>query len=81
METMKVSFELTSPVTGKIVEVNEGLKDSPELVNSDPYSAGWLLEIRATNLEGDRKRLLTAEEYFELMKEKVDEESSRMGKE
>ena len=81
IETMKVAFELTSPVTGEIVEKNKELDEHPELVNSDPYEAGWMLKIKTSNLDGDLKNLLSAEQYFELMKKKVDEESSRIGKE
>jgi glycine cleavage system H protein len=81
IETMKVSFELTSPVTGKIIEKNDDLDESPELVNNDPYGAGWLLKIKTTNMEEDLKNLKSDEQYFEVMKKKVDEESEKIGKE
>jgi glycine cleavage system H protein len=81
IETMKVSFELTSPVTGKIIEKNNDLDESPELVNNEPYGAGWLLKIKTTNMEEDLKNLKSDEQYFEVMKKKVDEESEKIGKE
>ncbi len=46
IETMKVSFELTSPVSGEIIELNKQLDNSPELVNLEPYGEGWLLKIK-----------------------------------
>lgn len=81
IETMKVAFELTSPITGEIVEKNKELDEHPELVNSDPYGVGWMLKIKTSNLDEDLKKLMSAEKYFELMKKKIDEESERIGKE
>ncbi len=41
--------DLYMPVSGEIVEVNEALNDDPSQVNSDPYGAGWMIRIRATD--------------------------------
>ncbi len=38
--------DLYSPVSGEVVEVNEGLEDDPSLVNSDPYGEGWMIKVR-----------------------------------
>ncbi|GAC1657790.1 MAG: glycine cleavage system protein GcvH [Candidatus Dormibacteraceae bacterium] len=46
IESVKAASDLYSPAAGEIVEVNERLAQNPELVNSDPYGAGWLLRIR-----------------------------------
>lgn len=62
VESVKAASDLYSPVAGEIVEINELLQETPELVNSDPYGDGWLLKIKmadATDLES----LLTADEY------------------
>ena len=68
IESVKAVSELFSPVSGEVVEVNEALTDKPELVNTDPYGAGWLLRIRLTG-ETEPTGLLTAEEYTALTKE------------
>jgi len=63
-----VTFDLTSPVSGTMREANPALADSPELVNQDPYGAGWLALIELSNWEADRAILLTAEQYLEVMR-------------
>jgi glycine cleavage system H protein len=45
LESTKAVSDLNSPVTGKIVAVNEALSDSPELVNASPYEDGWIIEV------------------------------------
>jgi glycine cleavage system H protein len=62
IESVKSVSELYAPVSGEILEVNSGLSDSPETVNSDPHGEGWMLKISisdASQLEG----LMSAEEY------------------
>jgi glycine cleavage system H protein len=49
VESVKAVFEIFSPVSGEVVEVNGGLKDAPEKVNSDPHGAGWLIKVRLKN--------------------------------
>src|SRR5512143_493655 len=44
VESVKAASDLFSPVTGEIVEINKALADKPELVNSDPYGAGWMIK-------------------------------------
>jgi glycine cleavage system H protein len=50
IESVKAASDLYSPVAGAVAEVNEGLNASPELVNSDPFGAGWLIRV---HLNGD----------------------------
>lgn len=64
--------DLYSPVTGKIVEVNEVLADSPEVINEDPYEEGWLVKIEADD-PGELDELMDADEY-ELYLSELDEE-------
>lgn len=59
IESTKSVSELYSPVTGTVVEVNQGVVDDPSLVNADPYGAGWLLRVDVT----ETGPLLSAEEY------------------
>jgi glycine cleavage system H protein len=60
VESTKSVSEIFSPVTGTIVAINESLTNTPELVNSDPYGAGWLAEI---SVSGEPATLLSASEY------------------
>lgn len=62
VESVKTASDLYAPVTGTVVEVNDALEHSPELVNQDPYGKGWMITIeleRAQELDG----LLDAEAY------------------
>jgi glycine cleavage system H protein len=60
IESVKAVSELFSPVTGEVVERNEGLGDDPQWVNDDPYGDGWMIKVR---LSGESVRLLSAAEY------------------
>lgn len=62
IESTKSVGELYAPITGEIVEVNEGVVGSPELVNTDPYGDGWLIKVRFSELP----ELLDAAAYDEL---------------
>ncbi len=46
VESVKAANEIFAPVSGEVVEVNAKLKDAPEVINSDPHGAGWLLKVR-----------------------------------
>jgi glycine cleavage system H protein len=74
IETIKATFGITSPVSGTIVDINEELDAGSYLINEDPYGKGWIYKVEVTDIEGDKKNLLTTEEYFELMKGKIAEE-------
>lgn len=52
------SFNILSPVNGKVVEVNKNVIDDPELLNKDPYQKGWLLKVKPSKLKTDEKNLL-----------------------
>lgn len=49
IEAVKTVSDLNMPVAGEVIEVNEGINNTPELVNSDPYGEGWLIKIRISN--------------------------------
>ncbi|GAA1948364.1 glycine cleavage system protein GcvH [Agromyces allii] len=59
IESTKSVGELFAPVNGEVVEANQAVVDSPELVNSDPFGEGWLLKITAPELP----KLLSHDEY------------------
>jgi glycine cleavage system H protein len=66
VESTKSVSELYAPVDGEVVEVNGATTDTPELINSDPYTEGWLLKVRLT---GDVPALLDAQAYAVLTQE------------
>ncbi|HEX17017.1 MAG: glycine cleavage system protein GcvH [Thermoplasmata archaeon] len=66
IESVKSVEEIYSPLTGKIVAVNEDLADSPEKINKSPYDEGWLFEIEIQN-EGEIDELLTPEDYKKII--------------
>ncbi len=63
VESSKAVGDIFSPVSGKVVDVNKKLEDSPELINSACYEGGWLLKIKATSLADDKKNLMDAAAY------------------
>ena len=60
VESTKSVSEIFAPVTGVVSAINESLSNAPELINSDPYGAGWLIKIEIT---APPTELLTATEY------------------
>jgi len=77
LETIKAVLSIESPFSGAVTEVNTVLNDKPELINEEPYGGGWLVTIAPSNLEEDKRQLITAEKYFELMKKKIEDESRK----
>jgi glycine cleavage system H protein len=68
VESVKTVSELYAPVSGKIIEVNEDLNDSPEFVNESPYEKAWMIVIEPTDIS-EVEKLLTPEQYDEMIKE------------
>ena len=64
VESVKTASDIYSPVSGEIVAVNDSLDDSPELVNSGPYEAGWIYKIKLSN-DAEIDELLSAEDYLD----------------
>jgi glycine cleavage system H protein len=77
IETIKVNVTVISPVSGTIKEVNEGLKDNPQWVNSEPYGEGWLFKMAPSDWETDKKELMEARVYFSRMEEKIRKETAK----
>jgi glycine cleavage system H protein len=65
IESVKSVSDLYAPISGTVAKVNAALKDSPELVNSDPYGQGWMIEIEPSE-KSELDELLTAEAYAAL---------------
>ena len=70
IESTKSTSSVISPVSGKVIEVNEELSESPEIINEDPYGKGWIAVIELEN-PSETDDLLDASEYGKL----VDEDS------
>ena len=68
VEAVKTVSDLFLPVSGEILEFNESLEDSPEEVNSNPYSSGWMIKMKVSNID-DFSTLLSSEQYQELIRE------------
>ncbi len=74
VESAKAVFEIVSPVTGIITAVNSAAVENPGLVNSDPYGAGWLVEVELENWEEDKELLLDGAAYSVTVKRKAAEQ-------
>jgi glycine cleavage system H protein len=68
IESVKTVSEINAPVSGEIMEVNEDLEHSPELVNQDPYKKGWIAIIEYSE-KNELKGLMSASEYAALIGE------------
>jgi glycine cleavage system H protein len=67
VESVKTVSDIYAPMTGKVVAVNKDLESQPELVNSDPYGQGWMIEIEFSN-SSPEPSLLSADQYREQCK-------------
>lgn len=77
IETIKVNIVFSSPVSGKVLEVNPTMADSPEAINQDPYGEGWLAVIEAEDWDADRAHLLDPQTYFARMKTEAENETKK----
>ncbi len=78
IETIKVDIAYSSPVSGKIVEVNPAMEEAPEAINQDPYNQGWLALLEPSAWEDERSQLLDAQTYFKRMKVEAEEETKKL---
>jgi glycine cleavage system H protein len=62
VESVKTVADLFSPVTGRVVETNVSLKDSPQFINEDPYGKGWIVKMEMKD-KGELKGLLSSKAY------------------
>jgi len=68
IEAVKAVSDLYAPLTGEVVEVNEALADSPDMVNKDPYGEGWMIRIEMAD-PSELEKLLSAEDYKQVIGE------------
>ena len=67
VESVKAASDLYAPISGEIIEVNNELTNSPQLINSDPENSGWYMKIKLNDVE-ELKKLMNYDEYKETIK-------------
>ena len=68
VESVKAASDVYSPAAGEVIETNEALADSPELINEDPYGEGWILKLRMSDAS-EWDNLLDADAYAKMLAE------------
>ena len=71
VESVKAVSDVIAPMSGEVTAVNEAASETPELVNEDPYDAGWLVKVKLSN-PGEADSLLSAEDYQALLSSEKD---------
>ena len=66
VDSVKTASDLYSPLSGEVIDINEALKASPELVNTEPYGAGWMLKVKPSDLK-ELDALLDAAGYEQFL--------------
>ena len=67
VEAVKTVADLFAPVSGKIIEINSDLEESPDLINSDPYESGWIIKTAVDNLD-EYNNLMSNLDYEDFIK-------------
>jgi glycine cleavage system H protein len=62
VDSVKASSDIYAPISGEIIEVNEGLIEKPEIINQSPYDLGWIAKIKPSKME-EFESLMTKEKY------------------
>lgn len=70
VESVKSVSDIYTPLTGKVVEINEALGENPGLINEDPYSEGWIVKVEASQLS-EVEGLLSAQAYQAFLSEEA----------
>ena len=68
VESVKAASDVYSPISGKVVQVNEELNDKPEYINQSPYEKGWIFKIKASHPD-EIKKLLSSKDYQQAISE------------
>ncbi|ENM3885290.1 glycine cleavage system protein GcvH [Vibrio cholerae] len=68
VESVKAASDIYAPLTGVVIEVNEDLQNSPELINEEPYDGGWIVKVKMSDPD-ELKNLKDAEEYLASIEE------------
>jgi glycine cleavage system H protein len=88
IDSVKASSDIYSALSGEVVEVNEGLLEHPEWINQSPYELGWIVKMKASNIEDNEEekeeeldRLMTNEQYNKFIGEIEMEDEKKKKKE
>ncbi|CAH6798233.1 glycine cleavage system H protein [Vibrio chagasii] len=68
VESVKAASDIYAPISGEIVEINEELEDSPELINEEPYEGGWIVKVKMSDAS-ELDNLKDAEDYLSSIEE------------
>ncbi|MBO8136663.1 MAG: glycine cleavage system protein GcvH [Desulfotomaculum sp.] len=68
VESVKAASDIYTPLSGKVVEINRELEDSPEVINEDPYEKGWMVVLELSD-PSQVENLLSKEEYEQFLEE------------
>ncbi|MEZ9513266.1 glycine cleavage system protein GcvH [Vibrio splendidus] len=68
VESVKAASDIYAPISGEIVEINEELEDSPELINEESYEGGWIVKVKMSDAS-ELNNLKDAEEYLSSVEE------------
>lgn len=71
VESVKAVSDIYAPIGGEVVEINEGLNDSPELLNEDPYEKGWIIKIKVKDT-AELEKLMSATDYEKFLDSQED---------
>ncbi|MFQ5850288.1 MAG: glycine cleavage system protein GcvH [Candidatus Binatia bacterium] len=73
VESVKAVSDIYAPISGTVIEVNDALPDSPEIINEDPYGDGWMIKVQMTDMD-ELRDLMSPEEYAEYVEQQREEE-------
>jgi glycine cleavage system H protein len=68
VESIKAVSELYSPLSGTVVSTNQELASHPELINKSPYETGWIVELKHSKLEEEKRTLMSPKQYEEFLR-------------
>ncbi len=74
VESVKAVSDIFAPISGSVVEVNDTLPNSPEIINEDPYGDGWMIKVQMTDKD-ELKGLMSSQDYAEFIEQKREAES------
>ncbi|HEX9758980.1 MAG TPA: glycine cleavage system protein GcvH [Nitrospiria bacterium] len=80
VESTKTTAPVLSPVSGRVVEVNDELNENPEMINEDPYGKGWIAVIEMSD-PSELENLMNQKEYGKFLETESDEEEEDLGEE
>jgi glycine cleavage system H protein len=73
VESVKAVSDIYAPVSGRVIEINADLPESPEVINEDPYGDGWMIKVKMSDVT-ELDDLMAAEQYEEYIEEEEEEE-------